>query len=89
MPVNPAANLRSGGNKFLLLAATLCRLTNALAPAIRARYSDRPALLTLLTAAEGVCALLPAAQQEQYTMDAADAPTFDPADGVLLPGQSD
>lgn len=87
MPTNPAANSRSGATQFMNFAKTLCRLTNIAAPTIRARFSDRPALLLVLTAAEGVCALLPAAIQEQYTMDQADAPTFDPPDDVTIPGQ--
>lgn len=88
MPVNPAFNLRSGGNKFLLLAQTLCRLTNASAPIIRARFSDRPALLAVLTAAEAVCELLPAAQAEQAEMDAMTPEAFDPADDAVIPGAS-
>lgn len=87
MPVAAEFNLRSGGSKFLLLAQTLCRLVNASAPIIRAHYSDRPALLALLTAAQSVCDLLPAAQSEQATMDAMTPEDFDPADDVLVPGQ--
>lgn len=89
MPVQPENNTRSGGDKFLLLAATLCRLTNAAAPIIRARFAARPALLALLTAAEAVCELLPAAQSEQAEMDAFPPEDFDPADDVVLPGQDE
>jgi len=88
MVVAAEFNLRSGGNKLLLLAATLCRLTNASAPLIRAHYADRPALLALLTAAQSVCDLLPAAQSEQATMDAMSGSAFDPADETVLPGQT-
>lgn len=87
MPVAAEYNLRSGGNKFLLLAQTMCRLTNAAAPLIRAKYSDRPALLAVLTAAESVCAILPAAQAEQAEMDAMPSGNFDPIDEALRPGQ--
>jgi hypothetical protein len=87
MPVNPAANARSGGSQLLNFAKTMCRLVNAAAPAIRLRYPDRTALLAVLTAAEGVCELLPAAMQEAYEADVANNPAFDPADGVLIPGQ--
>ena len=87
MPTNPAANSRSGATQFMNFAKTMCRIVNIGAPAIRARFADRPALLAVLTAAEGVCALLPAAVQEQYAMDQADAPVFDPADDTIIPGQ--
>jgi len=87
MPNNPAYSARSGGNQLLIFAQTLCRLTNASAPFIRARFPERTALLEVLTAAEGVCALLPAALQEQAEADALDPADFNPGDAVVVPGQ--
>jgi len=87
MPVSPENTARSGGGQFLKFAQTMCRLVNVSAPLIRARYADRPALLAALSAAEGVCELLPAAVSEQIEMDAVGT-VFDPADGDLIPGQT-
>jgi len=87
MPVAAEFNLRSGGDQFLKFAQTMCRLVNAGAPLIRAHFADRPALLAMLTAAEGVCELLPDAQSEQATMDAPTEGEFDPLDEALRPGQ--
>jgi hypothetical protein len=87
MPVQAEFNLRSGGNKFLLLAQTLCRLVNISAPVIQLKYADRPALLAVLEAAQSMCALLPAAQSEAAEADALSVDAFDPADETPLPGQ--
>lgn len=87
MPVQAQYNSRAGASKLLLIAGTLCRLVNLSAPIIRARYPDRTALLAVLTAAEGVCELLPAAQMEQAAADALDPAVFDPADATVIPGQ--
>lgn len=87
MPVQAQYNARSGGNKFLLLANTMCRLVRASGPIIRVRYADRPSLLAVLTAAESVCELLPAAMDEQATMDAMPAAAFNPSDATIIPGQ--
>lgn len=88
MPVAPQYNSRSGGKQLIVVAQTLCRLVNAAAPTIQGRYSNRPDLLALLAACQAVCGLLPAAMDEQIAMDAADQPTFNPADGVTVPGQT-
>ncbi len=88
MPVDPQYTSRSGASTFLKIAQTLCRLVNISAPLIRARFSDRTALLAALTAAEAVCELLPAALSEQAAADAEELGTFDPSDATLLPGQS-
>ncbi len=87
MPVDPSTTARSGASKFLILAQGLCRLVALSAPLIQARYPERTALQAVLTAAQGVCALLPAAQAEQA---AADAEGFvrDPADATVIPGQN-
>lgn len=87
MPVQAQYNARSGGNKFLLLANTMCRLVRLSGPVIRVRYSDRTALLAVLTAAESLCDLLPAAMDEQAIADAMPNSQFDPADEVVIPGQ--
>ena len=87
MPVNPAFNTRSGGNQMLKFASTLCRIVNISASVIRARFSTRPALLAVLTAAELVCELLPAAYEEQAIMDAMSSEEFNPADETIIPGQ--
>jgi hypothetical protein len=87
MPVNPQFNSRPGNTQFLKFAQVMCRLVNVAAPAIRARYPDREALLAVLTAAETVCTLLPEALSEQALADAMDAAAFDPGDGVVIPGQ--
>lgn len=86
MPVKPLFNSRSGATQFVNAAKVLCRITTTLAPAIRGRYPDRTALLAVLTAAEGVCALLPAAMDEQVTMDTPPE-TFFIADAATIPGQ--
>lgn len=86
MPVSPEFTSRSGGSQFLKFAQTMCRIVNALSATIRARYPDRPALLAVLSAAEALCPLLPAAIQEQIAADNADV-VFDPADGTQIPGQ--
>ena len=87
MAVNPLHNSRPGNTQFLKFAQVLCRLTNVAAPAIRARFPDRTALLAVLTAAETVCSLLPEAMAEQALADAMEAADFDPSDGTTIPGQ--
>lgn len=84
--VNPAFNSRAGANQLMTFAKAMCRIVQASAPIIRARYADRAALLAVLTAAEGVCDLLPAAMAEQVAADAADF-TFDIDDADVIPGQ--
>lgn len=87
MPVKAQYHSRSGASKFITIAQTLCRIVSISAPTIRGRFPDRPALLAVLTAAEGVCELLPAAMDEQVTMDASGLPAFDPGDAAVIPGQ--
>lgn len=87
MPVNPALTSRSGMTQFMKFAQTLCRLVNLSAPVIRIRYADRTALLAVLTAAESVCDLLPAALAEQAAEDELSPAAFDPADGTPFPGE--
>lgn len=87
MPVNPLFNSRSGANKFLLLAQTLCRVVQLSAPAIRARYPDRPALLAALVSAEAMCDLLAAANDEKIAMDDTGV-AFDIEDADVIPGQA-
>lgn len=87
MPNDPAFSLRSGMNKLLILARALCVLVTASASTIRARYPDRDALLALLTAAEGVCALLPAALSEQAAADNLASSDFYIEDADAIPGQ--
>lgn len=87
--MNPLFNTRSGANQFMAFAKTMCRLVLVAAPAIRGRYPTRTALLAVLTAAEAVCELLPAAMAEQAAADAFDPAEFDPPDGTLIPGQED
>jgi hypothetical protein len=43
--------------------------------------------MAVLTAAESLCDLLPAAQAEQASMDAQEGINFDPLDGQIRPGQ--
>lgn len=87
MPNNPAFSQRSGMNKFLILARALCVGVSVSAPAIRARYPSRTALLAVLTAAESVCDLLPAAMAEQAVADSLDAADFFIDDADVIPGQ--
>lgn len=87
MPVQPQYNSRSGGNQFLKFAQTMCRLVNLAAPTIRAVYPTRTALLACLTAAEGVCELLPAAMAEAADADALPANEFYPPQDEPIPGQ--
>lgn len=78
-------NSRSGGKRVLALASTMCRVVRVGAPAIRATYPSSTALLAVLTAAETLCDLLPAASAEMIALDAVGF-TFDPADSDPLPG---
>ena len=87
MPVPAANNSRAGGNQILNLAQTMCRLVTIAEPTVRVRWADRPQFLLFLDAAVLACSLLPAARDEQITMDAPDV-TFDPSDGTLIPGQT-
>lgn len=57
---------RDGVTTLINLAKTLCRIVNAFAFVIEAKYSDKPAIMALLTAARNLCDLLPAAQDEFY-----------------------
>lgn len=88
MPVNPATTSKSGMNSFMAAAKVLCRLVGLFGPTIRARFPDRTALLAVLTAAEGVCTLLPAAVMEQVTEDAFTG-DYDPAPSDVIPGQTE
>lgn len=88
MPVNPQYTARSGANQFMAFAKTMCRLVNVSGPIIRVRYADRPALIAVLDAAEGVCALLPQAVAEQAQEEALTPSQFDPADSTQIPGQT-
>ena len=87
MPVKPQYNSRSGGNQFLKFAQTMCRLVNVAAPTIRAVYPTRTALLAVLTAAESVCEILPAALAEAADADAIPSNKFYPPSGEPIPGQ--
>lgn len=87
MPNNPAYSSRSGASQFMRFAQTMCRLVNTASPFIAARYPTRVALLAVLAAAETVCALLPAALQEQAAADAMSASQFNPTDATIIPGQ--
>lgn len=87
MPVPHQYNTRSGATQFLRFASTLCRLVLAAAPVIRGRYPTRTDLLAVLTLAENMCALLPAALAEAAEADALPPEDFDPADETLVPGQ--
>lgn len=88
MPVQPQFNTRSGATQFLRFAQTLCRLVGAAAPVIRGRYPTRTDLLAVLTLAENMCALLPAAIAEAAAADAMSEEAFDPPPEDLFPGQS-
>lgn len=88
MPVQPQYNTRSGATQFLRFAQTLCRLVGAAAPVIRGRYPDRTDLLAVLTLAENMCALLPAAIAEAAAADAMTPEAFDPPASEPFPGQT-
>lgn len=81
MPVAAEFNTRHGGPTILRLAQGLCRIVNSLAPVARVAWGDRPAFIAMLDATVSVCALLPAAMDEQATMDAPSDAEFDPPDG--------
>lgn len=87
MPVLAINNTRAGGLSLLNAAKILCALNARLGPTMRGRWADRPAFLAVCDAADLVCSLLPAAFDEQVTMDTPDV-TFDPSDGTLIPGQT-
>lgn len=87
MPVEPQYNSRSGGSQFLKFAQTMCRLVNVAAPTIRAVFPTRTALLAVLTAAEEVCSLLPAAMAEAAAADALPSDEFYPPQDEPIPGQ--
>ena len=87
MPVDPTLTVKSGASSLLKNAKALCRITTAFAPIIRQRYPSRTDLLALLTAAEAVCALLPAADSETIASDRAEY-EFDIPDGDPIPGET-
>lgn len=86
MPVDATRTAKSGASSLQKTSTALCRIVNASAPIIRLRYPSRTDLLALLSAAEAVCALLPAAQAEQVAADAATY-DFDIPDGDPIPGE--
>lgn len=91
--VSDAASFKRDGVTTLInLAKTLCRIVNAFAFVIEAKYSDKPAIMALLTACRNLCDLLPAAQDEFYdpqgenegmVEDPTEIPGIDP--GAPLP----
>lgn len=87
MPVDATLTVKSGASSLMKTAQALCRITNTAAPIIRLRYPTRTDLLALLSAAEAVCALLPAAQSEATVADAATY-EFDIPDGDPIPGET-
>lgn len=87
MPVDASRTAKSGASSLLKNAQALCRIVNVSAPIIRQRYPSRVDLLAILTAAEAVCSLLPAAQSEAVAADAATY-DFDIADGDPIPGET-
>jgi len=80
MPVEAQYNTRFGGPKILELAQTLCRIVNALGPTARVVWGDREAFIAMLTAAESMCALVIAAQDERVQADIMSDAEFDPPD---------
>jgi hypothetical protein len=75
---------RDGVDKLLRLAKGLCVLVQSFAHIIRSKYSGNVAIIALLTAVEGVCALLPDAQAEFDAFGSEDA-SF-PSDPSTLNG---
>jgi|SRR5690349_11665585 len=64
---NPYADYKKTGmDKMLALAKTLCRLVQAFEVIINAVFPDSVAIQLLLTAIKNVCALLPDAEAEFY-----------------------
>ena len=85
MPVAPADTLRSGTNKFMALAQTVCRFTRLFEPSIRASNSGRTHVIALLDAALVFCALLPEAFDD-INADKMSDTAFDIADPEAIPG---
>ena len=75
---------RDGLDKLMKLARLVCALVSQFAHIIRSKYAGNPAIIALLTAAEGLCELLPAAQAEFDAMPA-DDPAY-PSDPSTLNG---
>jgi len=80
MPVEAQYNTRFGGPKMLELAQTLCRIVNELGPVARVVWSDRSAFIAWLDAAQGMCSLIIAANDERVAEDSMTALEFDPPD---------
>lgn len=87
MPVQAQYTARSGSGNFLKFAQTMCRIVQGSASLIRLRFPNRVALLAVLTAAEAVCDLLPAAMAEQAQADAMPQADFYPVSASPIPGQ--
>jgi len=80
MPVEAQYNTRFGGPKILELAQVLCRIVNSLGPTARVVWGDRPAFIAMLDAAQAMCALVIAAQDERVSEDSMTSTQFDPPD---------
>lgn len=62
---NPYADYKKTGmDKMLALAKTLCRLVQAFEVVINNVFPDSPAIILLMGAIKNVCALLPDAETE-------------------------
>jgi hypothetical protein len=82
---NPYSDYKKTGmDKMLALAKTLCRLVNAFETIIINVFPDSPAIILLMGAIKNVCALLPEAEGEflQWQLDQ----TLPPADAGDISG---
>jgi len=78
-------NNRSGAQELLKRAKALCAIVQVNGPLIRTTFPSNTLLLGVLTVAENICPLLPAADAEMVAF-MADSVVFDPADDATIPG---
>lgn len=70
---------RDGMDKLINVAKTLCLTIQAFAPILVKKFPDSPLIPLLITAIQGVCALIPELEQEfTETTFTNDVPLSDP-----------
>lgn len=84
---NPYLNYKKDGlNRLLQLARALCVLVTSFAKIIRVKYAGNAAIIALVDSIEGLCALLPAAEEEFAAIPLQDVPL--PTEPGVIPGEN-
>lgn len=81
---------RDGVTSIINLAKTMCRLVNTFKPIILQKYGENVAIVGLITAIDGLCEALPAAQSAFYdpqgdNIDIAENPELTPGINPAAP----